>query len=298
LNQVITIVTKDKLSTLKKTITTISNIINEDGKVQKYVSLSLSAMDIMFICEKKSINKIKRNIYKYLKNYPVDFYIQNQTNRKKKLLACDMDMTILTFESINRMANKAGIYKNIEKETKKAVSGKSNFSDSIIKRTKMFKGYHKDICLKIFENKNCFTPGSKILINTMRAHKNITILISGGYSIVAEYAAFILGFDQVHANKLILTKNIINGELEKEIIDCKAKKKILIQKASELDVSLSDTIAIGDGANDIEMLEIAGLGIGWRPQEIVKNYSKANIHYTDLKTVLYFQGYKEKEFIY
>ena len=166
MNQVITIVTKDKLSTLKKTITTISNIINEDGKVQKYVSLSLSAMDIMFICEKKSINKIKRNIYKYLKNYPVDFYIQNQTNRKKKLLACDMDMTILTFESINRMANKAGIYKNIEKETKKAVSGKSNFSDSIIKRTKMFKGYHKDICLKIFENKNCFTPGSKILINS------------------------------------------------------------------------------------------------------------------------------------
>ena len=80
MNQVITIVTKDKLSTLKKTITTISNIINEDGKVQKYVSLSLSAMDIMFICEKKSINKIKRNIYKCLKNYPVDFYIQNSKN--------------------------------------------------------------------------------------------------------------------------------------------------------------------------------------------------------------------------
>ena len=102
------------------------------GKVQKSIPLSSSAKDIIFLYENKRINKLKKSISKNIKSYPVDFYIQNELNRKKKLLVCDMDMTILTFESINRMADIAGIHKNIVNETQKAVSGKSDFKHSII----------------------------------------------------------------------------------------------------------------------------------------------------------------------
>ena len=250
--------------------------------------------------------EINKNLISLIKNFLVnkniDFNLTSTVReRKKKLLLADMDSTIIKEESLDELAKLIGLEKEVSIITEKAMNGEIDFQEALIKRVSMLKNQPTEILNNLKNNIN-INIGAKELIKTMNSNGAQTVLVSGGFTFLTEYLKTILDFSFAHANTLQISKSkngieVLTGRVELPILDKKAKLQILKQYTKKLNLNLEETICVGDGANDIEMIQNAGLGVSYNGKDILDKTADLIFRHTNLKGLLYAQGYTDKEIV-
>ena len=233
----------------------------------------------------------------FLERVPVDRNIQKNVNRRKKVLLADMDSTILQIETLDEIGHAIGKARQIADITEKAMNGDIDFETALRNRVKLLAGLNINQLIEFALEKLLITQGASTLVKTMRANGATTALVSGGFTVITEIISEKLNFDICYGNTLVVDSSIVTGNLKPPIIDGDAKAAILSKECKKLETPKCDTLAVGDGANDIPMLAEAGLGIGFRPKPVVKNYAPNIIEHCDLRGVLFLQGFAEDEFL-
>ena len=226
----------------------------------------------------------------------VDFAFQPCANRKKKLLASDMDSTIIKEETIDLLATLVGAEKEVARITEKAMQGQIDFATALAERVSLLKGIKEDEVKSVLD-KITICAGAKTLSATMTQHGAPCLLLSGGFDILVSAVAKQAGFTAGECNRLQIKNGELTGALIAPIYDASTKKQLMLNKAKELGIESADIIAVGDGANDIAMIEAAGLGVCFGDKKILAQKADIQIQHNDLTALLYVQGYLRSEFI-
>ena len=248
-------------------------------------------------------HKLKKIIYDFQKDKEFDCnFITSVTNRKKKLLIADMDSTIIKEESLDELAKQIGKEKEVSYITNEAMNGKIEFKKALIKRVAILKGKSTDILETLKKNIN-INDGAKELVKTMNVNGSITVLVSGGFTFLTEYLKDLLNFKYTHANSLeIIEKEFkkyeITGKVTEPILDNKAKLEYLNKYIKKYNLNFNDTICVGDGANDIEMIQNAGLGVSYFGKQSLNNAANVHFNHTNLLGLLYAQGYSDNDIVW
>lgn len=278
----------------KDCIAFIQKIFNERGVlVSQSKNLSNLVLDIYFACSLEDFNFMRKKIYSL--NKKADLLMQKAKYRKKKLIACDMDMTIINIETIDLINNNLLKNNQISNITKNAMSGNMSFGKSIIIRTKLLKGIKKLEIINLI-NKIKINEGVESVIRTMNSFGHHTILISGGYDLIANIIGKKVGFKEIRCNTLEVVNNQLTGNLRNIILDKKRKLFYLKNSIKKLNIKKDLTLAVGDGDNDIDMIKYSGLGVAWNAYKKVKLAADVSIKFS-FKSLLYFQGYTDKEIL-
>ena len=220
----------------------------------------------------------------------IDFFITENKNRRKKLLLADMDSTIATSETLDELAEHAGIKDKIAAITARAMEGELDFHDALRERVGLLAGL-PIAALSETLNKTVLSPGAKTLVQTMREHGATCVLVSGGFTFFTENIGQKCGFHFNHGNVLDIQDDALTGQVILPILDKSAKVDFLNHYMDTLGLETDDCVTIGDGANDLPMLKTAGLGVGYHPKNTVKDEINNCILYGDLTALLYAQGY-------
>jgi len=227
----------------------------------------------------------------------VDYCLQPSEDRRKKLLLADMDSTIITVECIDELADFAGIKDAVSAITERAMRGELDFDEAFRSRVAMLKGLKESTLEETFDQRVVPTSGARPLIQTMKANGAYSALVSGGFTYFTRRIRDIVGFDMQEANELLFENGELTGLAAEPILNSQAKLKNLNRLLVEKGITRSQSAAIGDGANDIPMIDAAGLGVSFHAKPAAEAAADASIRYGDLTTLLYFQGYREDEFV-
>ena len=290
-NQLVcTFVSKKKLDT--------NSVVNFFSKIQNtnhFEILSSRALDLY--CD--PFNKInEKKLRKFCLKKKIDICIQKIKFRKKKLFFSDMDATIIHNETLDDLVKIAGIKIDIEKTTKLAMEGKIGLRETLKLRVNYLKGKSISLISKVLKNIK-FRDGASVLVKTLNRNDYHSVLITGGFQPISTYVAKYLGFKKHVSNKFVTKNGKFTGDYI-PITGHKNSKLFYLNKVcKEMKISkIKDVISIGDGSNDLKMLKASGLGIGFMAHKIIQENIKNQIRFTDLRTVLFYLGFKEKEFIY
>lgn len=227
---------------------------------------------------------------------PVDIFVQPAEGRRKQLLVADMESTIIVNEMVDELADFLNIRQQVADITARAMAGEIPFRQALVDRCALLGGLEEEILATACERIR-FNPGAITLVRTMAAHGATTALITGGFQIFAKWVKARAGFEHVFANTLLTNGGIVTGEVAEPVIGKLAKREIMENLASERGIALSDVIAVGDGANDVDMLSAAGTGVAFRAKPAVRQAAPSRIDYGDLTALLYMQGYRQDEFV-
>ncbi|HBI49809.1 MAG TPA: phosphoserine phosphatase SerB [Moraxellaceae bacterium] len=206
--------------------------------------------------------------------------------RPHKLALFDMDSTLIEQEVIVELAKKAGIGEQVDTITESAMRGEIDFAESFTRRVALLKGLSSEVLEDIIANHVTFSPGAKRLISALKNHGYYVVLVSGGFNYFAEYVKSSLGMDESYANDLDIVDNLVTGEITSAIVDGKRKAEILQAVAQRLGIKLSETVAVGDGANDLPMLGLADIGIAYRAKPIVRDQANYAVTVAGLDGVM------------
>lgn len=228
--------------------------------------------------------------------FELDYCIQSNRDRRKKLLIADMDSTIITVECIVELADFVGLRDEVSDITEKAMRGEIEFKEAFRERVRMMKGLSEDVLHKAYNERVTVTAGAKQLVSTMKAHGAYTALVSGGFSFFTSRVRTEVGFDMDESNELLFGPDGVSGEVQEPILDSNAKLSRLCQLRDELQLKVKDVLAVGDGANDIPMINEAGLGVAFWAKPTTAAAANASVKYGDLSTILFYQGYSRAEF--
>ena len=231
-----------------------------------------------------------------LKDEPVDIALQPSAGRKKKLLLADMDSTMIEQECIDELADEVGLKDKVSAITARAMRGEIDFEPALIERVALLKGLDLAVVDKLFANRITFTPGGRALVQTMKANGAYCALVSGGFTHFTARVRTHLGFDEDRANKLLEENGSLTGEVGRPILGKDAKRTRLHELVRELTLDLSQTIAVGDGANDLAMIMDAGAGVALHAKPAVAAQAGHVIDHGDLTGLLFLQGYKAEDF--
>ncbi|NML04491.1 phosphoserine phosphatase SerB [Sphingomonas sp. G-3-2-10] len=226
-----------------------------------------------------------------------DVVVQPAANREKKLLVADMDSTMITVECIDELADYAGIKAQIAEVTERAMRGELDFAEALDARVELLKGLEESAIDRCLEERVRLMPGAEALVKTMRARGALTILVSGGFTRFAEPVGGRIGFDRMIANRLLIEDAALTGAVSKPIVDSSTKETTLLNAIAERGLDASETLAVGDGANDLAMIKKAGLGVAYHAKPIVAAAAGARIDHGDLTTLLYAQGIPKAEWV-
>ena len=228
---------------------------------------------------------------------PVDVIVQPNEGRLKKLLTADMDSTMIGQECVDELAAEVGKRGLVAAITERAMRGEIEFEAALRERVALLKGLHRSVIAKVIENAVTLTPGARTLIRTMRRHGAHTALVSGGFTDFTNAIADAIGFDAHYANQLEIDANgFFTGEVANPVFGGDAKLATLRRLRIEHGLTIAQTLAVGDGANDLPMLREAGLGVAFHGKPAVAAGADARIDHADLTALLYAQGFTRNEF--
>jgi phosphoserine phosphatase len=227
----------------------------------------------------------------------IDIAIQPLAHRRKKLLVADMDSTMIGQECIDELADFVGLKAHVSAITERAMRGEIAFEPALRERVALLKGLPVSVVTEVIANRITLMSGARALVGTMRAHGAHTVLVSGGFSMFTQEIAEMIGFDENHANTLLVDDRLLTGFVEEPILGREAKLDTLLEVARYLQLPLEETIAVGDGANDLAMIGRAGLGVAYHAKPAVAAAADVRIDKADLTALLYLQGYRRDEFV-
>lgn len=228
---------------------------------------------------------------------PIDIAIQEQDGRRKKILIADMDSTMIGQECIDELAAEVGLKEQVSIITARAMNGEIAFEPALRERVALLKGLPISVVDEVIEKRITLTPGGLELIATMKAKGHYTALVSGGFTVFTSRIAATLGFDENRANILGEKDGLLDGTVAEPILGKQAKVDALNDIATKLGISPQDAMAVGDGANDLGMLHLAGAGVALHAKPAVAAEAKIRIDHSDLTALLYLQGYRKSDFV-
>ena len=228
---------------------------------------------------------------------PIDVVVQPRIDRRKKLFLADMDSTMIGQECVDELADFAGLKAHVAAITERAMRGEIAFEPALRERVALLKGLPVSVVDDVLKQRITLTPGGRELVSTMRAHGGYTCLISGGFTLFTNAVAAMIGFQENRANELKVADGKLSGEVAEPILGRAAKLATLIELRESFDLDNLDTLVVGDGANDLGMIEEAGLGVAYHAKPAVAAAAAARIDHGDLTALLYAQGYRREEFV-
>ncbi len=228
---------------------------------------------------------------------PVDAAFLPLAHRRKHMLIADMDSTMINEECIDELAAALGIKPEIAAITERAMRGELDFEQALDTRVALLKGLDRARIEQVRREQITLAPGGRALVQTMKAFGAYTVLVSGGFTFFADYFAKRIGFDRAIANVLEFEGETLTGTVRKPIIDKDAKLVSLETIAAERGIAIADTLAVGDGANDLPMLRAAGLGVALHAKPVVAAEARVRIDHGDLTALLYLQGFSDDEIV-
>jgi phosphoserine phosphatase len=247
--------------------------------------------------DKDLLKDLGRDIRDIIGGMPVDVVIQPHEGRRKKLLVADMDSTMIGQECIDELADYAGFKDRVAAITARAMRGEIEFEPALRERVALLQGLPAKVIDTVIAERIRLTPGGRALVATMRANHAYTCVVSGGFTAFTGRLAATIGFDVERANILLVDADgRLTGTVAEPVVGREAKLEALTTLRDRFRLAREDTLAIGDGANDIPMIEAAGLGIAFHGKPAIKEAAAARIDHGDLTALLYAQGYRREEF--
>jgi phosphoserine phosphatase len=232
-----------------------------------------------------------------LSGEPIDAIVQPLAHRWKRLLVADMDSTLIGQECIDELAARVGLGERVAAITERAMRGEVAFAPALRERVALLAGLPETVIQDVLDDRITLTPGALTLVKTMRANGGYVAIVSGGFRQFTGAIRERLGADEDRANVLTIEGGRLNGKVAEPILGQDAKLQALNEIATAMGLTLDNTLAVGDGANDLPMLQAAGLGIAYRAKPKVAAAADARIEHTDLTALLYAQGFARKDFV-
>lgn len=233
---------------------------------------------------------------KVVASQPVDLCVQPVAKRRKRLLVADMESTIIGQEMLEEMAEAFDLRERMAEITAQSMRGEIDFAGSLRERAAMLKDLPTAVMEQVAQRMT-FNPGARTLVATMRDAGAVTALVTGGFTLFADMVVAAAGFHLQRANHLTERDGRLVGEVAEPILGPEAKQEALLEVAAAERIDLSETCAVGDGANDLPMVRAAGLGVAYRGKPLLRDAADACIDHSDLTALLYFQGYRAEEFV-
>ncbi|PKP85713.1 MAG: phosphoserine phosphatase SerB [Alphaproteobacteria bacterium HGW-Alphaproteobacteria-2] len=227
----------------------------------------------------------------------LDLALQPAEGRRKRLLLADMDSTMIGQECIDELAAEAGVGARVAEITARAMNGELDFEGALTERVALLAGLEESVIARVLESRITLAPGGRVLVATMRAGGAHTALVSGGFTAFTGPVAARLGFDEHRANRLIIEGGRLTGQVAQPILGRAAKVAALEELCARLGIESGAAMAVGDGANDLGMLERAGAGVALNAKPVVARQAAIRIDHGDLTALLYLQGYAREEFV-
>jgi len=277
-------------------IDSISRLSGRMSLRQTPTSACRSALQFEVSGKPRSVDNLREELFKVSLQHPVDIAVQEDDlfRRNRRLILFDMDSTLIQCEVIDELAKRAGVGKQVAEITESAMRGELDFKESFRKRMRLLKGFEEKELRNIADTLPVTEGAPRLISNLKRLGYKVGIL-SGGFTYFAKHLQSLLGVDYVHANELGFKDGKLTGEVKGEIVDGNRKAELLQAIAKKEGLSLKQVIAVGDGANDIPMLKLAGLGVAFHAKPKVKEQAKVGISTLGLDGVLYLLGVRDRE---
>ena len=236
-------------------------------------------------------------VWEDLQGLRVDLIVQPSEGRKKRLLLADMDSTMIQQECIDELADEAGVGAHVAGITARAMNGELDFEAALRERVGLLKGLPEAVIERVYQDRITFMPGGKALLATMKAHGGYAALVSGGFTAFTARVAEALGFDENRANTLNAENGALDGTVGMPILGKQAKLDALLEITARLGITPDEAMAVGDGANDLAMLNRAGAGVALHAKPSVAAQCDIRVNHGDLTALLFLQGYARAEFV-
>ncbi len=254
------------------------------------------AVDLPFTPSGADDQAIAQRLRTALGGRRIDVVVQPLAGRRKTLFVADMDSTMIGQECIDELADYVGLKAHVAAITERAMRGEIAFEPALRERVALLKGLPVAVVDEVIRERITLTPGARTLVATMRKNGGTTCLVSGGFTLFTSRVGAMIGFDENRGNTLVVEDGRLAGRVEEPILGREAKLVTLIELRDRLGLAASETLAAGDGANDLAMIEAAGLGVAYHAKPKVADAAHARIDHSDLTALLYLQGYARVDF--
>jgi phosphoserine phosphatase len=280
----------------------VLNVIGRHAEPSLFAPLKLGEPDILsagrafeFALADRDTAPLLAEERAFAEGLGLDINIVPLAKRRKKLLVADMDSTIINVECLDELADMAGLKPRIAAITERAMRGELEFEAALRERVGMLKGLPLSALERTYAERVRLNPGAQSLLATMRAHGAHTLLVSGGFTFFTAKVAEAAGFHAQRGNTLLDDGVALTGEVSHPILGREAKLQALEDAVAALHLDVADSLAVGDGANDLAMIQRAGLGVAYRAKPVVAAAAGASVDHNDLTALLYLQGYRDAE---
>jgi phosphoserine phosphatase len=251
----------------------------------------------LFLDSGDEVRTLEARLRDALGDAPIDVFVQPAARRRKRLFLADMDSTMIGQECIDELADYVGLKAEVSAITERAMRGEIAFEPALRERVALLNDLPVSVVDEIIATRITLVPGGPELVRTMRANGAYTCLVSGGFTLFTGPIGARIGFDEHRSNRLVTEGDRLAGRVEEPILGREAKRATLIELRDRLGLERADTMAVGDGANDLAMLNEAGLGAAFRAKPAVAAAADARIEHADLTALLYCQGYRAEDIV-